>query len=189
MDPCENFYQYACGSWNKHNPIPDNKVEWSEDEIKANKTNNRIREILSEGDKSTDILPVKMAKKFYRSCMDVDAIEKRGIKPIQEILDRTGGWPVAMPFDKWDPDKTRWQRIDKEYMILIGNSAFYNLEYEIDLNNTKRYVLTIDQATEYPLSRKRLFINMYEMFLYDDDQYTLGIFRMIQLSQGRKDTF
>lgn len=28
-------------------------------------------EILSEGDKSTDILPVKMAKKFYRSCMDV----------------------------------------------------------------------------------------------------------------------
>ncbi|XP_016908813.2 membrane metallo-endopeptidase-like 1 isoform X2 [Apis cerana] len=180
VDPCENFYQYACGSWNKHNPIPDNKVEWSEDEIKANKTNNRIREILSEGDKSTDILPVKMAKKFYRSCMDVDAIEKRGIKPIQEILDRTGGWPVAMPFNKWDPDKTPWQRIDKEYMILIGNSAFYNLEYEIDLNNTKRYVLTIDQATEYPLSRKRLFVNMFEMFLYDDDQYTLGIFRMIQ---------
>ncbi|PBC33753.1 Membrane metallo-endopeptidase [Apis cerana cerana] len=112
--------------------------------------------------------------------LSTDAIEKRGIKPIQEILDRTGGWPVAMPFNKWDPDKTPWQRIDKEYMILIGNSAFYNLEYEIDLNNTKRYVLTIDQATEYPLSRKRLFVNMFEMFLYDDDQYTLGIFRMIQ---------
>ena len=81
--------------------------------------------------------------KFLFQILSTDAIEKRGIKPIQEILDRTGGWPVAMPFDKWDPDKTRWQRIDKEYMILIGNSAFYNLEYEIDLNNTKRYVLTV----------------------------------------------
>lgn len=40
--------------------------------------------------------------------------------------------------------------------------------------------LQIDQATEYPLSRKRLFVNMFEMFLYDDDQFTIGIFRMIQ---------
>lgn len=48
-----------------------------------------------------------------------------------------------MPYNEWDPDKTPWQKIDKEYMILIGNSAFYNIEYEIDLNNTKRYVLTV----------------------------------------------
>lgn len=88
-------------------------------------------------------IPLKKLCPNFSSNLSTDAIEKRGIKPIQEILDRTGGWPVAMPFNEWDPDKTSWQRIDKEYMILIGNSAFYNLEYEIDLNNTKRYVLTV----------------------------------------------
>lgn len=74
-----------------------------------------------------------------------DAIENRGIKPIQEILDHTGGWPMAMPLSEWDSNRTPWQKIDRHYVKLVGNSAFYNLEYEIDLNNTKRYVLTVSK--------------------------------------------
>uniref|UniRef100_A0A8D8PUY9 Endothelin-converting enzyme 1 n=1 Tax=Cacopsylla melanoneura TaxID=428564 RepID=A0A8D8PUY9_9HEMI len=29
VDPCEDFYQFTCGSWIKHNPIPDAKASWS----------------------------------------------------------------------------------------------------------------------------------------------------------------
>ncbi|KOX80630.1 Membrane metallo-endopeptidase-like 1 [Melipona quadrifasciata] len=175
-DPCENFYQYACGSWSRHNPIPDNEVEWSEDHIIIEKTNRRIRELLEEHDSPTDIPPVKMARKFYRSCMNVDAIEKRGIKPIQEILDRTGGWPMAMPLKEWDPKRISWQKIDKEYVTLIGNSAFYNIEYEVDLNNTKRYVLTIDQETESSFSSKTDVNDIFS----DNTRYSINIFRIVQ---------
>ncbi|XP_076288513.1 membrane metallo-endopeptidase-like 1 isoform X1 [Lasioglossum baleicum] len=175
-DPCEDFYQYTCGSWNKHNHIPDNEVEWSEDQVIMEKTYKRLKDILEEPDRPSDIIPVKMARKLYRSCMNVDAIERRGIKPIQDILDSTGGWPMAMPLKAWDSHKFPWQRIDKHYVTLIGNSAFYNIEYEVDQNNTHQYVLTLDQEAEYPLSTKRDLSKIFN----DNDTYAVGIYRIIE---------
>ncbi|XP_076238922.1 endothelin-converting enzyme homolog [Calliopsis andreniformis] len=183
-NPCEDFYKYACGSWEEHNPIPNNEVEWSEDHVVMEKTYKRIKNVLEEPDKPDDIPPVKMAKKLYHSCMNVDTIEEKGIQPIQEILDRTGGWPIARNgrLNQSSPSYMSWQEIDKRYSTILGTNAFYNLNLEFDPNNTNHYVLALDQGIEYPIDSLTESTKVYD----DVTAYIDGFIKIIQTFANAK---
>ena len=94
VKPWDDFYQYANGTWLKHNPVPDEESIWGGFNQVRDRTRDTVREILEATAARKDWKPGSIEQKvgdFYATGMDEAAIDKAGIQPIQPALKRIGG--------------------------------------------------------------------------------------------------
>ena len=47
------------------------------------------------------------ARKFYKSCMDLERLEELGVNPMLETLKELGGWPV-LEGEGWSGEGYQW---------------------------------------------------------------------------------
>ena len=70
VNPCDDFHNFACGNFIKETKIPDDKTEVSITTIIEDKLQEQLKNILSESIEENEAEPFKLAKKFYKACMN-----------------------------------------------------------------------------------------------------------------------
>jgi predicted metalloendopeptidase len=70
---CEDFFQYACGAWNKKHVIPEDKPSVSTFDMLSDQQQIILRKLLEEpiNSESNDNEATIKAKMFYKSCIDL----------------------------------------------------------------------------------------------------------------------
>mmetsp|Transcript_1656 Transcript_1656/g.2997 ORF Transcript_1656/g.2997 Transcript_1656/m.2997 type:complete len:736 (+) Transcript_1656:36-2243(+) len=93
VNPCENFYEYACGGWMSSNDIPDDKSSWGTFNILSDENRKYLTKMLEEKNGKNEF---DKPRNYYHACMDMTAINAQGATPLKDLekslnLKFTGG--------------------------------------------------------------------------------------------------
>jgi len=89
VDPCVDFYAYSCGGWQKRNPIPPDQPRWDVYGKTATENMQFLWGLLEAAATKPDAErspPERKVGDFFSACMNGEAVEKAGAKPIAADL-------------------------------------------------------------------------------------------------------
>jgi putative endopeptidase len=137
IDPCNDFYAYACSKWLVRNPIPADRSSWGRFNELQQRGEYIVREIL---EKASAVRPDRSADEqkigdYYASCMDESAVEKAGTKPLDPDFKS-----IAAIKSKGDLPR-EIVRLHRE-----GNGALFEFDSGADFKNASQIIAQVDQG-------------------------------------------
>ncbi len=172
VDPCEDFYEYACGTWRKDNPIPSDQVFWARYNQLAEYNRGVLHKILEQ---AAVVAPGRMTAAktvgdFYSSCMDEKAADERGYGPLKPELKRIAAI------------SSRGQLVEAvAHLHSIGVTALFEFGAQPDLHDATAEMAAIFQGG-LGLPDRDYYINQDEKSRETRARYLAHIATMLKLA-------
>lgn len=143
VDPCDNFYEFACGKYIREAMIPEDKTSLDPYDSLRDLVQEQLRTIINEPPQPNESKPFKLAKNFNLACLNKENIEAQGIKPLADILEAYGGWPVVKG-DSWSDATWDWVEVIKKFRRMgLPTALFFLFDINVDLKNSNQRQLYV----------------------------------------------
>uniref|UniRef100_A0ABI7VY81 Phosphate regulating endopeptidase homolog X-linked n=1 Tax=Felis catus TaxID=9685 RepID=A0ABI7VY81_FELCA len=153
VDPCDNFFRFACDGWIQNNPIPEDMPSYGVYPWLRHNVDLKLKALLEKSiSRRRDTEAIQKAKILYSSCMNEKAIERADAKPLLHILRHSPfRWPVLEsnigPEGVWSERKFSLLHTLATFRGQYSNSVFIRLYVSPDDKASNEHILKLDQAT------------------------------------------
>ena len=183
LNPCDDFYKYACNKWIAANPIPADQVYWSTGGGLEMWNDNVLRETLqaaSNNDSTRSAVQQKIGD-YWAACMDESGIEAAGMKPLQPELDRIAGLKSKKEITLeiahlHHAFPGAWEGSDNQ-----TNAPFFGFSGGQDYDDASKVVAQIDQGG-LSLPNRDYYISTDEKSVETLKKYRVHVQKMLVLA-------
>ncbi|CAF1353005.1 unnamed protein product [Adineta steineri] len=165
INPCEKFYEFACGKYIKNAIILSESSEQSTMSQISKKLRYTIADLLSSN-RTKKSKAITNARRLYSSCIDEGAIETEGVDVIMSMINKElGGWPVLQG-SAWNESTFDFDRLMLK-LSQYNSYIFYTVNTDVDEKNSS---IRSIHAIEMVNNIRNIFITMVNQSTWMDSK-------------------
>ncbi|HKD38398.1 MAG TPA: M13 family metallopeptidase N-terminal domain-containing protein, partial [Pirellulales bacterium] len=177
VKPGDNFFEYVNGNWIRHNPIPAEYSRWGSFSQLHDDNLVHLREIVEGLAKESGPLDENRRKirDFYATAMDEAKLEKVGVEPLKDELDRIAA------IKNRDDLITEVGRLHA-----TGIGALFGVHVAQDEKQSSRYIVYLHQGG-LSLPEREYYVGTSDYYKKIREQYTEHNAKMLGMLGHRPD--
>ncbi|HEY3883711.1 MAG TPA: M13 family metallopeptidase [Vicinamibacterales bacterium] len=169
VDPCTDFYQFACGGWMAKHPAPPDKPRYGRFEELQDRNDAILRDILDQASKPNAPANMRQIGDYYSSCIDESDIDAKGIAALNPELRRVEAITTKAEIPAV-----------LGHMQTVGETAFFGFGSAPDFKDASHYILIFAQGG-LGLPDRDYYLRTDANSVKLRDEYVQHVGRMLQL--------